>query len=129
MTLPELQTLGQTEEGKDRLRQMLCELRGWKFHGWGEAPVGAFLTESFGWVTQPKGSRDQSIPDYPRDLNAVADVESQVCDTGDINDRDHVRYAYSRHIYNQSLVPSDRQPFRATATQRTIALICVLQKP
>lgn len=111
-TLPELQSLGQTEEGKDRLRVMLAEALGWEGPRFG----------SRGWRAKPPGTiryYRHSIPDYPRDLNAVHEVE-----LGLDTQTERLWRAYLEQICRTM-----GGMLHANATQRTIALISVLQKP
>lgn len=148
MTLTQLQTLSQTEEGRQKLRVMLAELRGWRMFQFSGAPQSAYEHPSEhpfdgydgprqatpNGIIVPDSARGETIedvlsrwgmPNYPSDLNACAEVERT------LNPDQGIIF---RHLLAQNSDGPQRTfptveaaMCHAAATQRTIALILCLQ--
>jgi hypothetical protein len=112
-TLPQLQALGQTEEGRTRLRMMLAELRGFK-----NEEAGGFR-----FWSNPDGSptmRD-NLPNFCEDLNACHEAEMT------LTDDQYSQYAWSVLAGTPEKEVECREFFSACPLQRTIHLILALQ--
>lgn len=66
----------------------------------------------------------KGLPNYLNDLNAMHEAENAIM-TGDLMDTTSIQYRYSHYLYNV-VVPSNRQPFRAKASQRAEAFLKTL---
>lgn len=62
-----------------------------------------------------------NVPNWPEDLNAMAEVEQVFVDADDGSHGGCIRYVYARHLYN--IVPRDRQPIMAKACERAQAAL------
>lgn len=148
-TLEELLELGKTEDGKDQLRVMLAEIRGWKHRlATRKEPIerGGFrLPNAFGepieawWHETEAPGVYTSPPNYPRDLNAChevrcslkgfdsdlfADVLCQIIKPNHINGRRNESLGSPQLSW-----PGVFKVANASAVDTTIALILTLQKP
>ncbi len=127
-TLDELLEMGETDEGKARLRAMLAELVGWD-------NIRIDPTDS-SWSGEPPQVYERiafrlPLPNFCADLNAVHEIEHT-----------HIK-SWTRYedvlsgVSKGELIKSGIDPcdaariatIHATALQRTIALILTLQKP
>jgi hypothetical protein len=77
-TLSDLQKLAETDEGRERIRVLVAELMGWTGIYEEVHPAITYLWGYDDEFEHPKHRR--IVPDYPRDLNAIASAEAGLTD-------------------------------------------------